>query len=83
MSLADVPIESPCRVTGSYLGPELRRFSFAGLNRGVVARVLARYRGSRSAYAEVEMEGGHRVTVPLRLAASIHVEPLPHEGVPS
>jgi hypothetical protein len=83
MSLADVPIATACVVHTSGPNPAHAKYRAAGVTRGSVARVLARYPSSRPAFAEVEIEGGHLVTVPLCLASSVGVRLLelpPSEG---
>lgn len=73
MSLADVPIATRCVVSTDNPNPAHAKYRFAGISSGSVARVLARYPGTRPAFAEVEIEGGHLVTVPLGLASSVGV----------
>jgi hypothetical protein len=73
MSLADVPIATACLVRTSGPNPAHAKYRAAGITPGSVARVLARYPGSRPTFAEVEIEGGHLVTVPLGLASSVGV----------
>ena len=83
MSLADVPIASPCIVRTA--GPESSdaKYRVVGVARGSVARVLARYPSPRPTFAEVEIDGARLVTLPLAVAGSMLVEPLgePEAGV--
>lgn len=73
MSLADVPIDTRCVVHTENPTPAHLKYKTAGVTRGSIARVLARYPGSHPIFAEVEIEGGDLVTVPLELASSIGV----------
>lgn len=73
MSLADVPIATACVVDSDSPDPAHVKYRAAGVAQGSVARVLARYPASRPTFAEVEIEGGHLVTVPLGLASSVGV----------
>ncbi len=74
MSLADVPIASPCILRT--VGPESSdtKYRVVGITRGSVARVLARYPSPRPAFAEVEIDGVQLVTLPLAVAESMLVE---------
>ncbi|HET6498437.1 MAG TPA: hypothetical protein VFH17_05255 [Coriobacteriia bacterium] len=83
MSLGDVPIATPCLVSDPRLGPDSERYAVAGISRGAVARVLARYPVAKPAFAEVEIEGTHLVTVPISLARSVDVEPIDSTEVAS
>lgn len=74
MSLGDVPLATPCLVSDPRLGSDSERYAVAGINRGATAQVLARYPVADPAFAEVEIEGSHLVTVPLALARSVGVE---------
>lgn len=73
MSLADVPLATPCVLTAALPLPELGKYRAVGLEPGSHARVLARYPGVRSSYAEVEVDGRRLVTVPLGLARHVAV----------
>ena len=73
MSLADVPIATACVVHADSTDPAHLKYRTAGVVQGSVARVLARYPATRPAFAEVEIEGGDLVTVPLCLASSVGV----------
>lgn len=74
MSLADVPIATRCIVTSAGSDPADSPYRSAGVGRGVVARVLARYPASRPTFAEVELEGLRLITVPLAAAGDMQVE---------
>lgn len=73
MSLADVPIATVCVVDSDSTDPAHVKYRAAGVALGSIARVLARYPASRPAFAEVEIDGGHLVTLPLGLASSVGV----------
>ncbi len=77
MSLADVPIATPCIVTSAGADPTSTKYRAAGFGRGVIARVLARYPAGHPTFAEVEIDGGRLVTVRLAAAQSMGVELLP------
>ncbi len=84
MSLADVPIASPCIVRTVGQDSADARYRAVGIDRGSVARVLARYPSPRPSFAEVEIDGARLVTLPLAVAGSMLVEPLgePEAEVP-
>ncbi len=74
MSLADVPIATTFVVDSESPDPAHVKYRAAGVSRGSVARVLARYPASRPAFAEVEVDGRYLVTVPLGVASSVGVQ---------
>jgi hypothetical protein len=73
MSLADVPIATRCVVHTDNRNPAHAKYRFAGISSGSVARVLARYPAKRPTFAEVQIESGQLVTVPLGLASTVGV----------
>jgi len=74
MSLGDVPIATPCLLGDPRFGSDWKQYAIAGIRQGAVAQVLARYPVTEPAFAEVEIEGAHLVTVPISLARSVGVE---------
>jgi len=75
MSLADVPIATPCVLSSAGSPSRVgRRYTTLGVQPGITARVLARYPTSAPVFAEVELEGARLVTLPLSVAGLVEVE---------